>query len=85
MKFLAISYLDICPAGRKGPQPFDGPGQVKQSGIGSYSALPALHQLRRDCRAEHPLVARPMSWALFSCAKDLFVAANDGWDSPNRD
>ena len=43
-----------------------GPGhrrleQVKQSGIGGYSALPALHQLRRDCRAEHPSVALPTS------------------------
>ena len=40
----------------KRPQPSWRPGQVKQSGIGGYSALPALHQLRRDCRAEHPLV-----------------------------
>ena len=51
------------------------PGQVKQSGIGGYSALPALHQLRRDCRAEHPSVALPTSWVLFICAKNLFVEA----------
>jgi hypothetical protein len=51
------------------------PGQVKQSGFGGYSALSALHQLRRDCRVEHPLVARPTSGDLFICAKHLFVEA----------
>src|SRR5262245_55859424 len=49
------------------------PGQVKQSGIGGYSALPALHQLRRDCRAERFLVALTPAGDLFSSAKDLFV------------
>src|SRR5215471_14840007 len=49
----------------KRPQPSWRPGQVKQSGIGGYSALPALHQLRRDCRAERFSVALPTSWVLF--------------------
>src|SRR5215471_17937242 len=46
-------------ANGKRPQPDEGPGQVKQSGLGGYSALPALHQLRRDCRAEPFFVALP--------------------------
>src|SRR6516165_1641853 len=54
------------------------PGQVKQSGIGGYSALPALHQLRRDCRAEPFFVALPTSKDLFTSAKDLFLEATDG-------
>src|SRR6516165_5778311 len=49
------------------------PGQVKQSGIGGYSALPALHQLRRDCRAERFLVALTPAGDLFICAKDLLL------------
>jgi len=54
-----------------------------QSGLGGYSALPALHQLRRDCRAEHFLVALPTSWDLFICAKDLLVEANEGPTATN--
>ena len=54
----------------KRPQPFDGPGQVKQSGVVS-SALSALHH----CRAERFLVALPTSSDLFICAKDLLVEA----------
>jgi len=34
--------------------------------------------MRRDCRAEQPLVARPTSGDLFICAKDLFVEATSG-------
>src|SRR5262249_42002961 len=59
----------------KGPDHYK-PGQVKQSGIGGYSALPALHQLRRDCRAERFLVALTPAGDLFISAKDLFVEAN---------
>ena len=44
----------------------------------SYSALPALHQLRRDCRAEPFFVALPTSKDLFTSAKDLFLEATDG-------
>src|SRR6516164_2291758 len=54
---LCAKDLFVAAMDAKRPQPFDGPGQVKQSGIGGYSALPALHQLRRDCRAERFLIA----------------------------
>jgi hypothetical protein len=60
--------------GRKRPRPIKA-GASWHSGIGGYSALPALHQLRRDCRAEHPSVALPTSWVLFICAKNLLVEA----------
>src|SRR6516162_832111 len=56
----------------KGPDHL-GPGQVKQSGIGGYSALPLLHQRRRDYRAEPFFVALPTSGDLFTCAKNLLV------------
>ena len=59
---------------KKGPRPLTA-GQVRQSGIAGHSALPALHQLRRDCRAELFLVARPTAWDVFICAKDLLVEA----------
>src|SRR6516164_3682877 len=68
---LCAKDLFVAAMDAKRPQPFDGPGQVKQRGIGGYSALPALHQLRRDCRAERFLVARPTFWDLFMCAKYL--------------
>jgi len=64
----------LLPLTGKGPS-HCWPGQVKQSGIGGYSALPALHQLRRDCRAERFLVALTPAEDLFICAKDLFVEA----------
>src|SRR5262249_58136887 len=38
----------------------------------------ALHQLRRDCRAEPFFVALPTSKDLFTSAKDLFLEATDG-------
>ena len=44
----------------------------------SYSALPALHPLWGDCRAESFFVALPTSKDLFTSAKDLFLEATDG-------
>src|SRR5262249_8762091 len=73
-------YVHGCH-GRKRPRPLK-PGQVKQRGIGGYSALPALQQLRRDCRAERFFVALPPVGDLFVCAKDLFVEAMEGQLAP---
>src|SRR5262249_6177638 len=74
---LAIIWVRATLGAGKGPS-HCWPGQVKQSGIGGYSALPALHQLRRDCRAEHFFVSSPTSGDLSIRAIDLLVAAMDG-------
>src|SRR5262245_11010993 len=67
--FVHAKDLFIAAIDGKGPQLLTAEASW-QGGIGGYSALlPALHQLRRDCRAEHPSVALPTSLVLFICAK----------------
>ena len=64
------------PTTEKAPT-IKGRGKLSRTGSEAIRPFPLCTNWR-DCRAEHPLVARPTAWALFSCAKDLFVAAMDG-------